>query len=324
MIVPNFVRQWYEEFAAPAKAVQDVVHDLVVPFCSNKRYAFSDRVKDLESVAEKLESGRYASLDDLDDLYAATIVVPTLKDDGPVVDELERLFSRVEVRGRTRNRKDPEVFRFDSTRFYGRLKPSAAERDPRIDRLRFEIQVQTAFEHAWVAVTHDAVYKGGVVDWRRQRLAASLKAAVEQIDLMVVGFDNVVTEIALHDWEASELRQSVLEVFSDLITRNIDELLAPKSWVRFSNNFVALCEAEAKTRGAKNKAVVKQAVDTVKGHVGQASWRSPKSVSLFQLVLGILVTEGVITMKPGQYGAVVSDDLIALFPRVGVWQEPAA
>ena len=95
----------------------------------------------------------------------------------------------------------------DASRFYGRLRPSAAERDPRIDGIQFEIQVQTAFEHAWVAVTHDGVYKGGVVDWRRQRLAASLKAAVEQIDLMVVGFENVVGEIALHDWEAPELRQ---------------------------------------------------------------------------------------------------------------------
>ena len=58
-----------------------------------------------------------------------------------------------------------------------------------IYNITFEIQVKSAFEHAWAVSTHDLVYKSPEIDWKRLRLAAQIKANVEQLDTLILAFE---------------------------------------------------------------------------------------------------------------------------------------
>ena len=118
------------------------------------------------------------------------VVVPTAAHEPAVLEFLDAAFQRVELALRNSTNKYPDVFRFDSTRWRGRVQPlSGLLGPPGLEALMFEVQIQTVFEHAWTVVTHDLVYKADAIDWRRLRLAALLKAATEQLDLVVAGFE---------------------------------------------------------------------------------------------------------------------------------------
>jgi hypothetical protein len=108
-----------------------------------------------DSVSEKIETGRFTRWSDLDDLFACCIVIPTLADEMGVLELLRGAFQQVEHRARASTRKDRSVFRFDSTRFIGTLWP-IPNNEPAagISDIRFEVQIRTAFEHAWSVTTH--------------------------------------------------------------------------------------------------------------------------------------------------------------------------
>ena len=80
----------------------------------------------LKSVAEKIETGRYASLDELDDLVAFTLIVPTLRQEREAVEFCESSFDIFNRKGRDSFRKSPELFKFDATRLYGRFEGALA------------------------------------------------------------------------------------------------------------------------------------------------------------------------------------------------------
>lgn len=117
----------------------------------------------------------------------------------------------------------------------------------------FEVQILTAFEYAWSTVTHDLVYKGPGVDWQRRRLAAQLKAVVEQLDLLIDAFESAATGIPESIDDESEAHVDILAVFQRL---ERDELLGvdviPQSWQRFAECVYSL--ARHRTRRASEAA----------------------------------------------------------------------
>ncbi len=116
--------------------------------------------------------------------------------------------------------------------------------------LTFEIQVRTAFEHAWMATTHALAYKPDRVDWRDLRLAARLKAAVEQLDDLVAGFQETAGRISEQKWPEIAAQRSVAEFFLEKVKNGlIPPEMAPASWFRFSGNLVTIVRKTAK--GAK-------------------------------------------------------------------------
>ena len=77
------------------------------------------------------------------------------------------------ARNRGKTIKDPRVFRFDATRFVGRVGQQAGvSSDSLLSLVCFEVQIRAAFEHAWSVTTHKLSYKGPGIDWRRERLTA--------------------------------------------------------------------------------------------------------------------------------------------------------
>src|ERR1035438_1489076 len=181
---PEAVRQAYDRVVPLLADVRRYVRETLDPFAKDRGYIFLDRTKDVSSLSEKLESGRFPSWSRLDDLYGCTIVVPVSSHESAVLVKLNASFEAVEVRSRSSAKKAPDVFRFDGVRWYGKISEEAAlVRQPGVGDIIFEVQVITAFEYAWKTVTHDLVYKGEDVDWKKKRLAAQLKAAVEQIEI---------------------------------------------------------------------------------------------------------------------------------------------
>ena len=156
-MVPADIRRRFDAIAGPFAVMQGRVRDVVLYFCEGTGYAYVGRAKSLESIAEKVETGRVAAWSELDDLFGCTIVVPSRRHEKDVLTYLQKEFQEHATKLKGQTKQDPEIFRFGATRFIGTLRPGpvglAEEND--VSRLRFEIQIRTAFEHAWSVATHD-------------------------------------------------------------------------------------------------------------------------------------------------------------------------
>lgn len=275
---------------------------------------FLDRIKDLGSLSEKLEGGRYSSWEEIDDLYACTIVIPVPDQEAEVLNRLAQSFQQVKIRDRSEVKKAPEIFRFDGLRWYGRMRADeAARRQPGIGEVVFEVQVLTAFEHALSLVTHNLVYKADNADWKRLRLAAQLKAAVEQIELIIVAFDHAADSVRVSPWPETEVKTRLIEGFKGLVSRGlVSESLVPESWRRFADNVVQLIQSfDRNPQKLSNhaEALLREAAAdlTAKGSSGP-----PLSGSLFRYVLS-LVQRPSVGGKLDKFAVVDSSDLRELY-----------
>jgi len=285
---PESIRRAYHEAIPIADSIREYVRSTLQPYCDEHRYLFFDRIKDLDSLSEKIESGRTKAWSDLDDTYAATVVVPTTRHEPAVLEFLGEVFEKQQVRSRDTAMKAPDVFRFDTTRFYGTVtEAAAAERIPGMGEFIFEIQIPTVFEYAWITVTHDLVYKSGEVDWRRLRLAAQLKAVVEQAELIIESFERVKDSVPESAWPEVESKTQIVAKFKELMKAGyIRTELAPISWNRFADNVYALVCKYTENPRARQSAVL-NLLSGMEAYVTDPDAPAcPASGSLFQLVLG--------------------------------------
>jgi ppGpp synthetase/RelA/SpoT-type nucleotidyltranferase len=324
MIVPNSVRQWYEEVSPYVNAMRDRVRDVIAPYCREQRFLYEDRIKSLESIAEKIETGRFRSWDDLDDVFAATVVIPLVTVEMEVLEFLREKFEQVSIRSRGSSRKPPDVFRFDSTRFIGRLRRppvSAASSSPSIFDHTFEVQVKTVFEFAWTRTTHALTYKGDTVSWVRQRLVAQLKAATEQMDMLIQGFDEVSAYASPGSWPGVDDRAKIEEFFKNKISDgSIPEELAPKDWTRFANNAYSLLLTFAGERptnpGGRELGVLADLLKPLEREISRLGSKGmPRSISLLQFVAGVLGSCGREVPRQQNHYLLQSDELKSLYPN---------
>jgi hypothetical protein len=80
----------------------------------------------------------------------------------------------------------PESFEFDDLRLYllrnpGNVLPPVVD----IDGVIFELQIKTFLQHAWSIATHDLVYKSDSVSWAKKRIAAQVRAVLENAELSI-------------------------------------------------------------------------------------------------------------------------------------------
>ncbi|WP_406138252.1 hypothetical protein [Streptomyces sp. NBC_01089] len=259
------------------------------PYCDQRGYPYKGRKKQLVSLSEKLESGRYSRWSEVDDLYACTVVVPTAAHEDSVLGFLSDAFEEVEVRRRNSTQKAPDVFRFDSTRYIGRIESNPGLDLPEgVQNIQFEVQIPTAFEYAWAVVTHDLVYKSENFDWREQRLASLLKASVEQSELLIAGFQSNVSIVPKSAHPDSDAKNQIVDIFRGLvISGSISKELTPTSWSRFADNFYSLAKSYSSRRAAPVKAV--ELANAIAARIeGSDEWSELMSGSLFQVVLGMV------------------------------------
>lgn len=317
MITPLRVARRYGQLVEYLRPLQKLVRDTLQPFVDQNGYALVSRIKSQDSFAEKVESGRFKSWTDIDDLVAFAVVVPTLSQEKNVLDFLQSVFSQLAVRARGSARKAPDVFRFDATRFIGRLLPVPESPRGLMDILSFEIQIRSAFEHAWAVTTHALSYKAGQVSWQRSRLAAELKAAVEQLDMVVLGFDQALTNIEESDWPALEAQKRLAERFASMVTSGLlPDVLAPKDWSRFSQNVLDIFRA-SRTPMEQLTKMAESAIHAVEDEVKALGKTGvPISLSLWQFTFAILCKTGLIGPPISHYWPVVTPELEGLYPAV--------
>lgn len=292
------------------RSVGTVVEQSVLGHASTHGYLFKGRIKTVASVAEKLETGRYLRWREIDDLYACSVVVPNRHHVDSVLTYLDAAFLQQAIRGRGVAQKPADVFRFDAPRFIGRLRDQQAlGRLPGLDEILFEVQVLTALEYAWQVATHDEVFKGDQIDWRRDRLAAELKASVEQADNLIASFDTAASAIIASPFRATERRELVVAFCREQISGGgITEHLAPTSWARFGDNVVNLVSGYAR----------RDEVDTELGLLLDEVIRltteapTPLAGSLFQLfVAAVFRLRGAKGLK--KYRVVESDEFASIY-----------
>ncbi len=317
MPAPQSIRERHARDLPSLDALHAYLKGTLATWCSDRDYLLTDRVKSVESVAEKIETGRYSRWSELDDLVAFSVVVPTAAHEASVLAMLDSRFRRTLLRSRGTTRKPPDVFRFDATRWYGRV---ASEPPPPLDERGieavFEVQIRTIFEFAWATVTHDLVYKGDRVDWREMRLAAQLKAVVEQVDQLLDHFTSSAEAVA----RSEDARTDALAHLIDAMTKMFDEgllpgSLEPGSWQRFSECVYDLVRTQ--TRRATEAADALRRVSTeLRAAIQTGTFVPAVSGSLFQAVVAYLVqTEGIDAI--GDFPIVAEGELASIYGTTG-------
>ncbi len=232
---------------------------------------------------------------------------------------LDATFERIALRRRGGAAKAPDVFRFDSTRFIGRLSTRiSGEPATEFSRIKFEVQIKSAFEHAWASTTHALTYKGSDVKWSKLRLTAQLKAAVEQLDMLVLAFEETSLRIEEGTWPEVEAKATLSSFFQSAVDRkDIPEELAPKDWSRFCDNAYAVTRAATRSQNYEPNDIAKVILGAVAAELAVLGPDMiPRSISLWQLTFGALCKYQVVKPPLGRFVPLITPELESLYPAV--------
>lgn len=317
MIYPSILERKYQEYLPFINEVSIRVKDTLINFCEGKGYAFIARIKTIESLAEKIETGRFQKWSDLDDLFACTIIIPTLSHEEEVIKFCKNTFNIIKIIKRGQTKKPPDTFRFDSTRVHARLKTLDATNSDNILNIydiNFEIQVKSAFEHAWAVSTHDLVYKHSEIDWRRLRLASQIKATVEQLDMLILAFETTFEFIEDNNYDDIRIKRKLANEINKLFDNGkIPEELKPKDMSRFCDNLYKIFDLYKHDNIKETNLIsmIKQEINSTQNS------KIPRSISLFQYFVAILIEKQIIKLsKSHKYYFHVTDELQSLYPNI--------
>ena len=325
MIIPGVLRRKFRAIEPLVAEASSRAEQTLKLHCEENQFPFVSRYKTEHSLVEKIETGRFKRWSEIDDLYACTVIVPTYAEEKAVVEFCRSVFD-CKVIDRTTFKKDPRVFRFDSIRINANLRQPPGlprSRELTIYDVPFEIQVRTAFEHAWSVTTHSLVYKSSQVDWRRVRLAAEIKANVEQLDTLIRGFNELSKRVPLSDWP--ELREKkMIAGHAERWFKNglVPEEFCPKDISRFADNFWVLIRFYNRRRSEEKRLKIEKALAHLNSVFGGLEGSQfPRSVSFFQFCLGTLKNDGLVDDFRQGYAAHVTPELLEVFPKTAAIEE---
>jgi ppGpp synthetase/RelA/SpoT-type nucleotidyltranferase len=313
--IPQPLISIYGELRPRLEVVEQRVAATLLSYSRENMLPFISRIKAIESAAEKIETGRYRSFSEIDDLVAVTLVVPTLQHEEDAIAYCQNVFGIYDMKRRTSARKPPDSFRFDATRLYGVLiKPEGVESGmgPSIYDVKFEIQIRTAYEHAWIVSTHPLTYKTNIIDWKRVRLAAQLKASTEQLDLSILQFEQLASSINEAPWPEMQMRREIVHLIDQLGRDAIIPSEAnPKDMSRFADNLMGLLMA------SKKKVDIGRAITELEAKLRTFTADTfPRSASLLQICMGVMCENGLLAGPLQKYSCHITDQLAEIFPGV--------
>jgi hypothetical protein len=80
MKVEHSIRELHGSLNGTAKLVENEAKELLEDYCKKKKWIFNHRRKEKVSFAQKLETGIYCSIRNIDDFFACEIVVSSLQE----------------------------------------------------------------------------------------------------------------------------------------------------------------------------------------------------------------------------------------------------
>lgn len=245
MKISKSVRNLYQELYEANKLLETRVK---AAFEAKKRrqWFFLCRVKEEESFALKLETGRVTNPREMEDFFACTLVVENrsaISEALKVVEDICDIAWRRPPKD-DQTHKSPDQFSFDDLRLYVRLKASDQLPHTPLDEIIFEIQIKTFLQHAWSIATHDLVYKGQSVDWGRARVAFQIKAMLEHAEISIERVDTIAesTLLALTDEKIRNLKTVI-----DWLGNTWEDEWLPSDKVRLAENVLAIARATGTT-----------------------------------------------------------------------------
>jgi ppGpp synthetase/RelA/SpoT-type nucleotidyltranferase len=209
-LIPDSVRIAYQQQEPLADLLLEEIERLVK--AAPKSWFFTARKKELDSFAQKIESGGISDPARLEDFVGAMIVVPMTGNVADALTFIDRFFVVEYQRPADVNitLKLASDFPFDDLRLYGHLRPRDDQPFRPIDEVVLEIQVKTFLQHAWSIATHDLVYKFDHVSWARSRVAYQVKALLEHAELSIATIQELENSGHLSSAGQPEKRQQEL------------------------------------------------------------------------------------------------------------------
>jgi hypothetical protein len=165
-------------------------------------------------------------------------------------------------------------------------------------------------------VTTHAIYKSQEVSWQNLRLSAQLKAAVEQLDLLVLSVAEARRNIQPSEWPEVAAKEELKRFFTTAVEEGrIPEELAPKDWSRFTDNVYRMVAARPlRAKPSEIPELVSQAMDAHLQELGPD--KIPRSVSLWQFAFVSLLRFGTMKQVPEATWPLITPELEELFPGV--------
>lgn len=317
MIIPNSVKRFYEERKGFLKKISNLIKGTLYPYCEKNGYAYKQRTKNLESFFEKLESGKFESVEEINDLVASTVIIPRLELENDVIDFLKKVFNVEDIRKRNSTKKAPEFFRFDSTRIICKLKNTPGSKDP-LYKIPFEVQILTFFEYAWQVATHSLTYKSAEVDWKLLRLASQLRASVEQLDLLVSSFSNIKDNVQESEWVDISIKKEISRFVNKFReSGDIGDEHLPKDLSRLSDNDNMFSLLNETIQAGKISDINYVSKLLSKAQSLLKKEKIPKSISLQQFLFVCLLKEGKLIRKDTKFNFLITQEVKDIYPDLG-------
>jgi ppGpp synthetase/RelA/SpoT-type nucleotidyltranferase len=234
MKVPLSVRSLFDEQLELNRRLKEQA-DRKLESVVEQRWHYESRVKELQSFALKVETGRFRDPARLEDFFACSIVVAnTLEVDRAEqrVKDTFRVHSR-RPQQRDHTHKEASNFPFDDLRLYVSLgqDPSLPPND--LADVVFEVQIKTFLQHAWSIATHDLIYKSDAASWSKERIAYQVKAMLEHAEVSIEQAETLAKSTILkrEDHTTSSIRKIV-----EVIKNYWDEGHLPDDVKRLATN----------------------------------------------------------------------------------------
>ncbi|MFE5646870.1 hypothetical protein [Rhodococcus sp. NPDC056516] len=182
---PAAVLQAYGQLSPHLDTLVDYFKSLISNTLQEaKPIAVIQRKKLPASIYQKLQTGKYQSILEIDDLIGFTIVLRTRSELDSACKQIES--SEIQsYNSQGRANVEPSDFKYREPKISAKPAKNYLDRHPELADISVEIQFTTALQHALDAATHDFDYKGTDYEWAKFRVVAQLRATLELADTMI-------------------------------------------------------------------------------------------------------------------------------------------
>lgn len=218
MKIAKSIRDAYNSARDIYKRLSDEVCSRLEHDIKMRGWFFTHRLKELESFALKIETGRVYDPLHMEDFFASTIVVPNLTGVSIAEQFLEAIYEVYERRPLSDEftLKKASDFVFDDLRLYLKFKPGPTGLNEDLAELIFEVQIKTILQYAWEIASHDLTYKTDDVSWPKERIAFQVKAMLEHAEIAIAEAEQLSNSPAIS--KKDQETKSTLEIINVIRT----------------------------------------------------------------------------------------------------------